>query len=329
MKAKYTIIIIIILSSLNNFTFITQTPFSIHGALASTITTEMATPTTTSHNATNTDSKNFSSSIMTLASGNAHGAATAVDPRSRTIYVTYLQTISNQTDLYIRKSTDAGKTFNDPVRVNDKKGDASVHDFFSPEVKISPDGKVYILWTKTEFSPQLEAAGFGLFGFSSLRFASSADEGVTFTKAANITDKNNLGASQIFGSFTLSLNGTIYVGWISQLSEESPTGSEVRVSKSTNRGSIFGPSIKVDSPANQCDNVNLASDSRNSVYVSWRKIFGVPKDVDPDQVVTIRDMVIAKSNNGGNSFMLPQKVNDDNFVTGQCITTGIAKASYI
>jgi hypothetical protein len=37
-------------------------------------------------------------------------------------------------------------------------------------------------------------------------------------------------------------------------------------------------------------------------------------------------MVIAKSSNGGDSFMLPQKVSNDNFVTGQCITTGAPMA---
>jgi hypothetical protein len=202
MKVSYIAVIIIILSSLNNLIFITQTPFNIYSTLASTVTT-IATATKLD-NTTNTESKNFSSFIIALASGNAQGAATAIDPRSGTIYVTYLQTINNQTDLYLRKSADGGKTFNDPVRVNGKKGDASVHDFFSPEVKIGPNGKVYVLWTKTEFSPQLEASGFGLFGFSSLRFASSTDRGETFTKAVNITDKKNVDASKIFGSFTVS-----------------------------------------------------------------------------------------------------------------------------
>jgi hypothetical protein len=189
MKVSYIAVIIIILSSLNNLIFITQTPFNIYSALASTVTT-IATATKLD-NTTNTESKNFSSFIITLASGNAQGAATAIDPRSGTIYVTYLQTINNQTDLYLRKSADGGKTFNDPVRVNDRKGDASVHDFFSPEVKIGPNGKVYVLWTKTEFSPQLEAAGFGLFGFSSLRFASSLITQYELLNYISLSDRNS------------------------------------------------------------------------------------------------------------------------------------------
>jgi hypothetical protein len=98
---------------------------------------------------------------------------------------------------------------------------------------------------------------------------------------------NSPGASQIFGSFTVAPNGTIYVGWISQASEASPTGSEVRISKSTNGGNIFGPITKVDSPANQCDNINLVSDSNNSPYITWRKIFNAPKGADPDSLVTV------------------------------------------
>jgi hypothetical protein len=39
MKVSYIAVIIIILSSLNNLIFITQTPFNIYSALASTVTT--------------------------------------------------------------------------------------------------------------------------------------------------------------------------------------------------------------------------------------------------------------------------------------------------
>jgi hypothetical protein len=66
-----------------------------------------------------------------------------------------------------------------------------VHDFFSPEVKIGPNGKVYVLWTKTEFSPQLEAAGFGLFGFSSLRFASSLITQYELLNYISLSDRNS------------------------------------------------------------------------------------------------------------------------------------------
>jgi hypothetical protein len=221
---------------------------------------------------------------------------------------------------------DKGKTFTKPVLVNDKKGDASVHDFFSPDIKIVHDGKINVLWTKTDFSPRSKAAGFGVFGLSSLRFASSVDGGKTFTRAVNVTDNNSPGASQIFGSFTVSPNGTIYVGWISQDSEASPSGSEVKISKSTDDGRTFGPSIKVDRPANQCDNINLVSDSNNLPYITWRKIFNAPKGVDPDSLVTVRDIVLSKSNTAGHSFTPPLKVHNDNFVTGQCITTGAPMA---
>jgi hypothetical protein len=178
----------------------------------------------------------------------------------------------------------------------------------------------------TDFSPQSKAAGFGVFGISSLRLASSIDGEKTFTRAVNITDKNNPGASQIFGSFTVTPNGTIHVGWIFQASEASPVGSEVRISKSTNGGSIFGPSTKVDSPANQCDNIILVSDSNNSPYITWRKIFDTANEADPDSLVTVRDIVLSKSANGGHSFISPRKVHNDNFVTGQCITTGAPMA---
>lgn len=78
MKIRYIAIIIIIFFLLNNLTFLTQMPFNIHGALAST-TAAMMTANIL-ENATNAESKNFSSSIITLASGNAQRAAeTAIE----------------------------------------------------------------------------------------------------------------------------------------------------------------------------------------------------------------------------------------------------------
>jgi hypothetical protein len=77
MKIRYIASIKIMLSSLNNIIFITQMPFNIHGALAST-TAAMLTANIL-ENATNAKSKNFSSSVITLASGNAQGAATAIE----------------------------------------------------------------------------------------------------------------------------------------------------------------------------------------------------------------------------------------------------------
>ncbi len=264
---------------------------------------------------------NFSTPI-TIAEGEVYGPTTAIDPESGMIYVANIQTENNLTDLYLRKSVDGGKTFSEPVRVNDKEGDVTFIGSAPPHMKVGPDGEVYVLWTKSESSPQIEAAGFE-WGVASLRFAYSKDGGETFSPAVNIAQNEPL-ADRNFESFTVSPNGTIYVGWLDLQGMGATDGSPVKVARSIDGGRTFEPSAVVaDSrPVCPCCSVNLASDSDNSLYVSWRKVFNVPPGEDPDSALGPRDMVIARSTNGGHSFSVPHKISDDNFLVNQCVHVG-------
>jgi len=52
---------------------------------------------------------------------NASTPAVGIDPTNNNIYVVYFKNETGGANLYIQKSTDTGKTFSQPVRVNDVK----------------------------------------------------------------------------------------------------------------------------------------------------------------------------------------------------------------
>lgn len=265
----------------------------------------------------NTELKN--NIISNISKGSIDSPSIDVDKKSGLIYITFLQTLGNETNLYLVKSADNGTTFSDPIRINNLKGDATANANFGPKIMVNTDGELYALWTKTEYSKRADDLGFGLFGLSSLRISKSVDQGSTFSPAVQVKDGN---MSQIFGSFETAPDKAIYVSWISQPSEDSLQGSSVKLSVSSDGAKTFSNPKVLDSPVNQCDNVNLAADNSSSIYVSWRKIFDVPGNVDPDHYKTVRDMVLTNSSSHGKFFSLPHKISNDKFMTGQCITAG-------
>ncbi|MEO9364319.1 MAG: sialidase family protein [Nitrososphaera sp.] len=220
----------------------------------------------------------------------------------------------------MQRSEDGGKTFSAPVRVNDKEGDVTFMSNMPPQVKVKPGGQVYVLWTKTDFSPELEAKGFGAFGFSSMRFASSVDGGKSFSAAAYV-EKDEVN-SQIFPAFDVSPDDKVYVGWISQSGSGTAGGASVKLASSADGGRTFTPSVKVDEPANPCSNVDVAAGSK-AVYVSFRKVLEVQVGSLADPFAkAVKDIVVARSDDGGRTFKGSQKVADDKFLTNLCIDAG-------
>lgn len=252
---------------------------------------------------------------------NASGPSTAIDPKTETIYVTFIKTTNDTSNLYLQRSEDGGKTFSVPIRVNNKENDVNFMSNMPPQVKVGPGGQVYVLWTKTDFSPALEARGFGDFGFSSMRFASSLEGGKTFSQAVYVEkDEAN---SQIFPAFDVSPDDEVYVGWISQAGSQTAEGAPVKLARSIDGGRTFEPSVKVDEPANPCSNVDVAAGAK-SVYVSFRKVLEAQEGgslADPF-TKAVKDIVVARSDDGGKTFSGSQKVSDDRFMTNLCIDAG-------
>ena len=267
---------------------------------------------------------NFSAPI-TVADNGAHGAALTINPHSNEIYIAYIQTDGNITNLYFTKSADSGQTFTDPVQVNDKTGDVMFDGRVPPEIKVDDDGTIHILWVKNK-----EAPGF-MYGFRTLQMSKSLDGGKTFSSAIPVENSNDVDSAKAFQTFDVSTNGTVYVGSLNSEVNILDNGTILRTDdenskatfiRSLDGGKTFDPSITLDNTSCPCCNVHILAGSEQEVYVSWRKQFPLsPSDEIHENSESIRDMVVAYSKDG-KSFEPPIKISKDRFITNQCVHVG-------
>jgi hypothetical protein len=90
----------------------------------------------------------------------------------------------------------------------------------------------------------------------------------------------------------------------------------LRVARSLNAGKSFEPGVVIARKICQCCRTALATDARGSVYVVFR-------GATPDN---IRDILIARSDDRGQTFSTPISIHDDGWMIAGCPHNGPAIA---
>jgi hypothetical protein len=118
-------------------------------------------------------------------------------PNSNALYVVWWgsPTLKNaalksadRSDIYLRASTDGGKTWSDRRTVNDDAGKGVNHTYAG--IWVAPNGRVDVAWydgrlsSKPAGDPEEES------GFTDVFYASSTDHGKTFSKNIRISDRS-------------------------------------------------------------------------------------------------------------------------------------------
>lgn len=204
--------------------------------------------------------------------------------------------------------------FAKPVRVNDIAGEAAPHEQAPAQVATGPDGSAYVIW-----QTRVPIAG-RRFPASDLRFARSTDGGRTFEPARTVNDDvGTTPSSHTFHDLLVSTDGTVFVSWIDGRTTEDtergptvPLGPEIRVARSRDGGKTFSASVVVDGDACPCCRTSLARAPDGSLFIAWRKIFAGD----------VRDVVVARSSDGGATFGAPVRVHDDGWVYPGCPHAG-------
>lgn len=218
-------------------------------------------------------------------------------------------------------------SFAKPARANDVAGEAAPHEQAPAQVATGPDGQVYVIW-----QTRIPIAG-RRFPASDLRFARSIDGGRSFERARTVNDDaGGAPTSHTFHDLYVDHAGTVFVSWIDGRTTEEvrhssgghghgehgaeaaagPLGPEIRVARSTDGGKTFSASVVVDRDACPCCRTSLARGPDGTVYIAWRKIFAGD----------VRDVVVARSTDGGASFETPVKVHGDGWVYPGCPHAG-------
>lgn len=183
------------------------------------------------------------------------------------------------------------------VRVNPAplSGD-SLHQ--APGRVVGPGGEIYVTWASRHPKPEG-----GLFA-SDLQLSRSLDGGKTFEPPLRVNEEAP--TSHSFEGLTIAGDGTVIVAWI-----ETPKGERAHtyLARVVDRGSRVEGVTKLDDDETcVCCRVSLAAGKPDVLAILWRKVF--PGDV--------RDMVLARSRDGGRTVSPAARVHADNWRINAC-----------
>ena len=235
----------------------------------------------------------FLSSAAAAAQTHQHGSGPAGDGNFNPyvvsdgrggFYLAHIHRANGSSNVILRHSTD-GKEFSDPVRVNDREGDATVRNENPPKVAVSPGGEVYVCWANERAKWK-----------GDIRFARSTDSGKTFSKAITLnSDAGGEPTGHAFQSVAIDKQGRIYVAWIDERNKRAgDRGAEIWMSTSNDGGKTFSRDRKILSDVCECCRTNIQIDSAGRLFLAYRTV--------PATGPMYRDIIVARSLDGGKSF---------------------------
>jgi hypothetical protein len=195
------------------------------------------------------------------------------------------------------KSQKPQGTLGEPVRVNGTE-EVPYWRQEAPALAVT-DTAVFVAWARAH--PQATPEKLG----TELRLSRSVDGGRSFLPSVKINDDDQA-VLHSFDALHLARDGVLHVSWID--AREGRKNPSTFYARSINGGRSFGGNLKLDDNTCVCCRTALATAPDGTVYVAWRKIF--PGD--------IRETVVARSDDGGQTFGEPVIVGDDRWVYPSC-----------
>jgi hypothetical protein len=190
--------------------------------------------------------------------------------------------------------------------LRDPLGDVEPHGEAPPRLAASAEGAIYVLYTVGKEVPGER------FPRSALRFARSEDRGRTWSEPLNVNEGERFG-SHNFHALLAGPGGRVWAAWLS--STEGQSGVWLR--RSTDGGRTWAPAANIDpSEACPCCRTGLALGPDGSLYVSWRGVLAGG----------VRDVVVMRSPDGGESWERPVRPRADGWVIAACPHAGPALA---
>jgi hypothetical protein len=150
--------------------------------------------------------------------------------------------------IYLTKSFDGGRTFDDTLKLN-----ANWNTVGESQIAASGDS-VYVVWGG---NPDEKVAG-------NLFYTSSLDNGVSFSAARTLTERNTLNAEVA----TVDNGNDVYLAWQGVLPNDN---EEIFVKKSADNGATFteiSENVSDNEGISECTSISISEDSRK-VYLAW------------------------------------------------------------
>jgi len=235
--------------------------------------------------------------VTTHSSRNLVGPTVQIDEQGF-IAATWVEEDKETRTIFFARSDRPGGPLGAPVPVN-QPGENPYYRQETPALAMRGD-EIYITWAQThpKITPDKPFS-------SELRLSRSGDGGRTFAPSILINDDGQT-INHTFDSVHLASNGAVHLAWIDGREGKKEPGTFV--AKSLDQGRSVTKNVKIDESTCVCCRTALATSHDGIVYVAWRKIFGG----------NIRETVVSRSSDNGNTFSAPTVVGHDRWVYPAC-----------
>lgn len=188
------------------------------------------------------------------------------------------------------------------VTVRDPLGGIEAHGEAPPQLAADSAGVISVLYAVGKEVPGKR------FPVSALRYIRSTDQGRTWSKPVTVNDGTEFG-SHNFHALTVAPHGTLLATWLD--AREGHSG--VWMSRSSDGGRTWESNRPIYSdPTCPCCRTSVAVAANGTIYVAWRAILSGD----------VRDVVVTRSTDGGQSWATPVRPRSDGWVYPGCPHAG-------
>ncbi len=220
-------------------------------------------------------------------------------------------THKSNTNLYFARSTNGGKTFSDPIRINVEEGTVWGFNTSKPRMAIGKSGTIHIFYSGNRRPRSAERQAVDAL------YVRSTDNGQTFEKPQRLNsiveskyNDGELDSVACFGTMGVAPDGSVYAYWIDgrHIKGEGDNGSIYGV-VSRNDGKSFEPDRLIfrDNTC-PCCQLWVAFSPDSKPYLSLRRVGSDGS----------RDSAIARSDDKGKSFSEPVPATPNKWMINAC-----------
>jgi hypothetical protein len=257
-------------------------------------------------------------SVTVGVEGRANATPSISADGSRVALAWSAREASGKTDVYVATSMDAGRTYGEPVRVNEVPGTARVSGEMPPRVVFNGTA-IDVLWTSRDATR------------TTIRTARSTNGGSTFSPSRELQREDAPG-DRGWPALSVDTSGRLHAIWLDHRGLADPGGERhvhgaARSAAEKRDGVAMAQKSalfywsgtgerEIAKGVCYCCKTALVTGAGGAVFAAWRHVFAA----------NIRDIAFAMSRDGGRTFAPPVRVSQDHWQLDGCPDDGPALA---